>query len=152
MLKLIHKTLQWFFMRVEGLFNVAFGDKLNPLYHLGTITFFQFWLDSISGLYLYIFMDTGVTDAYLSMERLTHKQWWLGGIMRSIHRYASDGMVLTMLLHMVRHFSFDQCRSFRWFPWATGIILIWKVYISDIHGSILPWTFPPASFVSRASV
>jgi CDP-4-dehydro-6-deoxyglucose reductase len=46
MLKLIHKTLQWFFMRVEGLFNIAFGDKLNPLYHLGTITFFQFWLVS----------------------------------------------------------------------------------------------------------
>jgi len=139
MLKLIHKTLQWFFMRVEGLFNIAFGDKLNPLYHLGTITFFQFWLVSISGLYLYVFMDTGVTDAYLSMERLTHKQWWLGGIMRSIHRYASDGMVLTMLLHMVRHFSFDKYRGFRWFSWATGVILIWLVYISGINGFMLPW-------------
>jgi CDP-4-dehydro-6-deoxyglucose reductase len=28
--------------------------------------------------------------------------------MRSIHRYATDGMILTMLLHMVRHFAFDK--------------------------------------------
>ena len=25
-------TSQWFFVRVEGVFNIAFGDKLNPLY------------------------------------------------------------------------------------------------------------------------
>ncbi len=150
MLKLIHKTLQWFFMRVEGVFNIAFGDKLNPLYHLGTITFFQFWLVSISGLYLYVFMDTGVTDAYLSMERITHKQWWLGGIMRSIHRYASDGMVLTMLLHMVRHYAFDKYRGFRWFSWLTGVILIWLVYISGINGFMLPWD-KMAQFVTVAT-
>ena len=67
MLKFIHNTLRWFFMRVEGVFNIAFGDKLNPLYHLGTITFWQFWLVSISGLYLFFFFDTGVNDAYASI-------------------------------------------------------------------------------------
>lgn len=150
MLKYFHKLLQWFFMRVEGVFNIAFGDKLNPLYHLGTITFFQFWLVAISGLYLYVFMDTGVTDAYESMEQITHGQWWLGGIMRSIHRYASDGMILTMLLHMVRHFSFDKYRGFRWFSWATGVILIWLVYITAINGFMLPWD-KLAQFVTVAT-
>ncbi len=150
MLKLIHKTLQWFFMRVEGIFNIAFGDKLNPLYHLGTITFWQFWLVAVSGLYLFIFADTGVTDAYKSVEALTHDQWWLGGILRSIHRYASDGMVLTMLLHMVRHFSFDKYRGFRWFSWVTGVILIWLVYISGINGFMLVWD-KLAQFVTVAT-
>ena len=150
MLKGLHKLLQWLFMRVEGLFNIAFGDKLNPLYHLGTITFFQFWLVSISGLYLYIFADTGVNDAYRSLESITHDQWWAGGIMRSIHRYASDGMILTMLLHMVRHFGFDRYRGFRWFSWATGVILIWLVYISGINGFMLPWD-QLAQFVTVAT-
>ncbi len=150
MLKTIHKLLQWLFMRVEGVFNIAFGDKLNPLYHLGTITFFQFWLVSVSGLYLYIFMDTGVKDAYDSMESITHDQWWLGGIMRSVHRYASDGMILTMLLHMVRHFGFDRYRGFRWFSWATGVMLIWLVYISAINGFMLPWD-QLAQFVTVAT-
>ena len=47
-------------MRVENLFNLAFGDKLNPFYHLGTISFWQFWLLVGTGFYLYIFADTGV--------------------------------------------------------------------------------------------
>ncbi len=139
MLKFIHNTLRWFFMRVEGVFNVAFGDKLNPLYHLGTITFWQFWLVCISGLYLFLFTDTGVNDAYTSVEAITHDQWWAGGIMRSVHRYASDGMIITMLLHMTRHFAFDKYRGFRWFSWITGVILIWLVYITGINGFMLVW-------------
>ena len=139
MLKFIHNTLRWFFMRVEGVFNIAFGDKLNPLYHLGTITFWQFWLVCISGLYLFLFADTGVNDAYASIEAITHDQWWAGGIMRSVHRYASDGMIITMLLHMTRHFAFDKYRGFRWFSWITGVVLIWLVYITGINGFMLVW-------------
>ncbi|MEZ5614135.1 MAG: FAD-binding oxidoreductase [Rhodocyclaceae bacterium] len=150
MLKLIHKTMQWFFMRVEGVFNIAFGDKLNPLYHLGTITFWQFWLVCISGLYLFLFADTGVKDAYASVEAITHDQWWAGGIMRSVHRYASDGMIITMLLHMARHFAFDKYRGFRWFSWITGVILIWLVYITGINGFMLVWD-QLAQFVTVAT-
>mgnify|MGYP003461152593 CR=1 FL=1 len=43
------------FMRVEALFNRAFGDRLNPLYHLGAIAFFLFWIVAATGLYLYAF-------------------------------------------------------------------------------------------------
>ncbi|MCZ7654761.1 MAG: cytochrome b N-terminal domain-containing protein [Rhodocyclaceae bacterium] len=150
MLKLVHKSTQWFFMRVEGVFNIAFGDKLNPLYHLGTITFWQFWLVSFTGLYLFVFADTGVTDAYQSIESITHDQWWAGGIMRSVHRYASDGMIITMMLHMARHFAFDKYRGFRWFSWITGVILIWLVYITGINGFMLVWD-KLAQFVTVAS-
>ena len=100
MVKLLQRIVRWFFMRIENVFNIAFGDKLNPFYHLGTISFWQFWLLVGSGLYLYIFADPGVHDAFDSVERITHNQWWAGGILRSIHRYATDGMILTMLLHI----------------------------------------------------
>ncbi len=150
MLKLLHKTMRWFFMRVDGVFNIAFGEKLNPLYHLGTITFWQFWLVAFSGLYLFVFADTGVEDAYASIQALTHDQWWAGGILRSIHRYASDGMIITMMLHMARHFAFDQYRGFRWFSWVTGVILIWLVYISGINGFMLVWD-KTAQFVTVAT-
>ncbi|MDP1612479.1 MAG: FAD-binding oxidoreductase [Sulfuritalea sp.] len=139
MLTLLQKIVRWFFMRAENLFNVAFGEKLNPFYHLGTISFWQFWLLIGTGIYLYIFADTAVHDAYESVERITHQQWWAGGIMRSIHRYATDGMILTMLLHMLRHFAYDRYRGFRWFSWATGIALIWLVYISGLNGFMLVW-------------
>jgi NAD(P)H-flavin reductase/quinol-cytochrome oxidoreductase complex cytochrome b subunit len=135
----IQRAGQWLFLRVEAGFNAAFGDRLNPFYHLGEIAFFLFWVVAASGLYLYAFFDTGVQEAYASVEQITHGQWWLGGILRSVHRYASDAMVLTMLLHMLRHFCFDRYRGFRWFSWVSGVLLLWLVYVSGINGFMLPW-------------
>ena len=139
MIKPLQAVLQWLFMRVEALFNKAFGDRLNPLYHLGAISFFLFWIIAGTGLYLYAFFETGVADAYASVESITHTQWFAGGILRSVHRYASDAFVFTMLLHMLRYFSFNRYRGFRWFSWATGVALIWLVYITGINGYMLPW-------------
>ena len=36
-------ALQWLFLRVEDVSQPRLGDRLNPLYHLGAITFFLFW-------------------------------------------------------------------------------------------------------------
>ncbi len=150
MIRRLQALLQWLFLRVEGLFNAAFGDRLNPLYHLGAISFYLFWLVAGSGLYLYAFFETGVADAYASVQSITHGQWYAGGVLRSVHRYASDAMVLTMLLHMVRHFAFNRYRAFRWFSWVSGVALIWGVYVSGINGYMLPWD-KLAQFVIVAS-
>ncbi len=150
MIARLQRLLQRAFMRVEALFNAAFGDRHNPLYHLGSMTFLLFWLVAGSGLYLYAFFETGVAGAYASVEALTHRQWYAGGIMRSVHRYASDAMVLTMLLHMLRHFAFNRLRGFRWFSWVSGVILVWGVYASGINGYMLPWD-QLAQFVIVAS-
>ena len=139
MIKRLQLLLRWLFMRVEAVFNRAFGDQLNPLHHIGAVSFYLFWLVAGSGLYLYAFFETGVADAYGSVESLTQQQWYAGGIMRSVHRYASDGMVLTMLIHMLRHFAYNRLRGFRWFSWVTGVVLIWLIYISGINGYMLPW-------------
>ena len=139
MLKAIHKVGQWLFLRVESAFNLAFGDRLNPLYYLGPISYYLFWIVLGSGLYLYAFFETSVEGAYASVERLTHAQWYFGGVMRSLHRYASDGMVLTMVLHLVRHFFFDRYRAFRWFSWASGVVVLWLIYSAGINGYMLPW-------------
>ena len=150
MIRRLQATLQWLFMRAEALFNAAFGDRLNPLYHLGAISFFLFWIIAGSGLYLYAFFETAVAGAYASVESLTHRQWFAGGILRSVHRYASDALVVTMLLHMLRYFAFDRFRGFRWFSWLTGVALIWLVYVSGINGYMLPWD-KLAQFVIVAS-
>jgi CDP-4-dehydro-6-deoxyglucose reductase, E3 len=135
MIKPLQSVLQRAFLRVEALFNSAFGDRLNPLYHLGSITFFLFWVVCGSGLYLYAFFETGVADAFASVEALTHRQWFAGGILRSVHRYASDAFVLTMLLHLLRHFAFDRFRAWRWFSWVSGVALVWGVYVSSSPAS-----------------
>lgn len=150
MIKLLQKVGQRIFMRTESLLNSVFGAALNPFYYLGAITYLMFWIIVVSGFYIYIFYDTGVNDAFASIERITHEQWYLGGIMRSLHRYASDAMILAGVLHMVRNFVFDRYRNFRWFSWFTGVVLLWLVYIAGINGYWLVWD-SLAQFLAVAS-
>ncbi len=150
MIGALQALMRWGFMRVEALFNRAFGDRLNPYYHLGSLTFFLFWIVAGTGLYLFAFFDTSVTGAYESVESLTHKQWFIGGIVRSVHRYASDAMVVTMVIHMLRYFAFDRLRGFRAFSWVTGVGLIWMVYAAGANGYMLPWD-QMAQYVTTAS-
>lgn len=139
MIGYVQSGLRRVFMLTEALFNRAFGDRLNPFYHLGATTFFLFWLVAASGLYLYVFFDTSVSGAFSSVQALSEQQWYAGGVLRSVHRYASDAMVVAMLIHMLRHFAYDRIHGFRSFSWLTGVGLIWLVYASGINGYMLPW-------------
>ncbi|HMO46700.1 MAG TPA: FAD-binding oxidoreductase [Rubrivivax sp.] len=139
MIALLQRGLRGLFMQAEGVFNRAFGDRLNPLYHLGATSFYLFWIVAGTGLVLYAFFDTSVSGAYRSVETVTHAAWGIGGLLRSVHRYASDAMVLSMVIHMARHFAFDRLRGFRSFSWLTGVLLIWLVYIAGVNGYMLPW-------------
>ena len=139
MIDATRKALQFLFLRLEAVGNRIFGERLNPMYYLGATSFWMFWLVVASGLYIYAFYETGVDKTYASVESITHGQWFAGGIMRSVHRYASDAMVLTMLLHMLRHFAFDRYRGFRAFSWVTGVFVLWMVYVSGVNGYMLPW-------------
>ena len=149
-MKYLRRAGQWLFLLLEKIFNAVFGDRLNPLYHLGAIAYFMTWVAVASGMYLYIFFDTGVQQAYASVEQVTHGQWLIGQVMRGLHRYASDGMVLAMGLHLLRHFAFDRYRGFRWFSWATGVVVLWLVYASGVNGFMLPWD-RLAQFVATAT-
>ena len=139
MIAAIQAGLRWLFMHVEALFNARFRRPPESVLPPGSIAFYLFWIVAFSGLYLYAFFDTGVAQAYASVNAITHGQWYFGGILRSVHRYASDAMVVIMLVHLVRHFAFDRMRGFRAFSWLTGVGLIWLVYVSGINGYMLPW-------------
>ncbi len=127
------------FLGLEKFFNAFFGERLNPFYYLGAIAYFLLWVVIFSGLYLYAFFETSVVQAYASVDALTHGQRYVGGILRSLHRYASDALVLVIVLHMLRHFAFNRHRGFRWFSWVSGVVILWLTYASGINGYMLPW-------------
>lgn len=126
-------------LALENWFNQGFGNHLNPFYHLGSLTFFFFWIVLVSGIYIFIFFETNVAGAYLSVEYITHEQWWMAGIMRSLHRYASDAAVISIFIHMFREFCRDRYRGVRWFSWFTGVPTLWLVVILGITGYWLVW-------------
>lgn len=147
---LLQRLLRGGFMRAEAVFNRAFGDRLNPLYHLGAISFFLFWVVGATGLVLYAFFDTSVDGAYRSVEAITQGGWGSGSVLRTVHRHASDAMVLTMIVHLLRYFAFDRLRGFRWFSWVTGVALLWLAYVAGVNGFMLPWD-RLAQFVTQAT-
>ena len=130
---------QLLFERSEALLDGVFGGTDNPLRHLGALGLFFLWILVASGLYLYTVLDTSIEGVYRSIGWLTHEQWYLGGILRSLHRYASDAFVLVMLLHLVREWAYGRYHGFRLYSWMTGVPLIWFAYISGIGGYWIVW-------------
>ena len=126
-------------LRLEGILNKIFGNDLNPLYYLGALGFYFFWVVVVSGAYIYAFYKTGIELSYPSVEYLTHEQWYLGGVMRSLHRYASDALVVVMVLHLLREFILGRYRGARWFAWVTGVLLLWMIFAAGINGYWMVW-------------
>ncbi len=127
------------YLALESWFNLSFGNDWNPLYHLGTLSFFLFWIILVSGIYLFIPFHGSLDGAYASVEYMTHEQWYAAGIMRSLHRYASDAVVVTILLHLFKEFASGRYRGFRWFSWVTGVPTLWMVVTLGITGYWLVW-------------
>jgi len=127
------------FERIERAFDAAFTPAWNPFHHLGALGWYFFWIVLATGIYLFIFFDTGIVHAYESLEEITHVQWYAGGVMRSLHRYASDALVVVVFLHIAREWSKDRYRGARWFAWFTGVPVLWFIYVCGISGYWLVW-------------
>ncbi|MEI6986793.1 MAG: cytochrome b N-terminal domain-containing protein [Rhodospirillaceae bacterium] len=138
-MKAIKLGVRHAFVFLESSFDRVFGTEGNPLYHTGALGFFFYWIVLVSGVYVYFFFDTSVSGAFSSVERMTFDQWYAGGVMRSLHRYASDALVLVMMVHILREFAMDRLRGPRAFTWITGIPIIWLVYAAGITGYWLVW-------------
>ncbi|HSR62713.1 MAG TPA: 4Fe-4S binding protein [Gammaproteobacteria bacterium] len=133
------KYLRQLFEKTDDIFSAGFTPACNPMLFLGTMGWFFYWIVVASGIYLYIFFDTGVTEAYESIEYLTNTQWYAGGVMRSFHRYASDALVIVIFLHMLREYSLDRFHGPRAFTWIIGVMSLLFIYASGITGYWIVW-------------
>lgn len=135
----LKRLLRLFFSRMERAGDLAFTAPWNPFSNLGSLGWFFYWIVAASGIYLFIFFDTGITNAWQSLEVITNEHFMVGSVMRSFHRYASDALVVVVFLHLAREFSLDRLRGRRWFAWITGVPLLWFIYISGITGYWMVW-------------
>jgi ferredoxin/coenzyme F420-reducing hydrogenase delta subunit len=126
-------------LRAEAALDRAFTPTHNPLYQLGALSFLFFWIMVVSGIYLFVFFETSMSEAWISVERLTVEQWYLGGVARSLHRYASAAMAVTVTAHLLREFALGRFRGARTFSWISGVPLLWLLFAAAIGGYILVW-------------
>jgi len=115
------------------------GPDLNPLRHLGALGFLLFWLLAISGIYLFAVFDTSAEGAYRSIDQLSRQQWYLGGVLRSVHRYSADAFIVVLLAHLLREALMGRYSGFRRFSWLTGVPLLLLAFTSAIGGFWLNW-------------
>ncbi len=125
--------------RLEDTLDSVFPGGSNPLRNLGAIACLMFAILLLSGIYLYAVFDTSVQGAWQSVNALSHEQPLLGGWLRSMHRYAADGFLISTMLHLVREWILGHHSRFRRMTWLTGIPLLAFMYVSGIGGFWLNW-------------
>src|SRR3972149_9543480 len=121
----------------ERLWNVLYTPKYNPSYYLGAIGILFFLLLLITGIYLFIFFK--LASPYKSIQYITEGQRYYGGIVRSIHRYAADGLIAVALLHLLREFINNRYRFYRSIAWISGVVILIILAIEGIVGYWLGW-------------
>lgn len=124
---------------MPALFDEAFGAARNPWRQLGALAWWLFWIAAVTGIYLYIAFDTRVDGAHASVERMSAGALPAGGIARSLHRYASDALILVALLHLAREGIRRRYAHFRRYAWVTGIVSLWLLFFSGLGGFWLVW-------------
>ena len=126
-------------VRAQELLNYAFDPSLNPLYFLGSITFLLFWVLLGTGTYLFMFYQMNPVGAYESIQYMTEDQKYYGGIIRSFHRYAADGLVIAIGIHILQVLFSDRFRKYRWFAWVSGAVILPVIWFEGASGYFLVW-------------
>ena len=126
-----------FIQRIALPLSKVYSSKLNPLYHLGGMTVFLLIIDVLSGIYLFFFYDVDPQRAHSSVEVISSS--FLGSLMRGLHRYSSDGLILFAILHMLHMIFTDRFRMFRWVAWVSGVSTLMIFFIIGLSGYLLVW-------------
>lgn len=125
--------------RAERGLDRLFGPASNPLRHLGALGFLLFWVIAVTGGWLYAVFDTSVAGAWHSTSVLSTDLVGLGGVVRALHRYASDAFVVVMVAHLLRELALARVSAFRRFTWLSGVPLLWLAVAAGIVGYWLVW-------------
>ncbi|WKZ46172.1 MAG: cytochrome b N-terminal domain-containing protein [Anaerolineales bacterium] len=122
---------------IEGAVNRFAKSDFNPFYHLGTLTIFMLIVLIATGTYLTIIYRPGADVAYATVEKISST--WYGSLIRSVHRYASDAMIILIILHLVRMFIGDRFWGQRWLAWTSGWIMLAMTWLAGTFGYWMVW-------------
>src|SRR3972149_2159785 len=131
------RTLEAPWVRFEGLINRFTKSDFNPFYHLGTLTIFMLLVLIGTGVYLTAIYRPGLDVAYQTVEKIDSN--WFGSLMRSVHRYSSDAMILLIILHFLKMLFSDRYWGSRWLAWTSGWIMLATTWLVGTMGYWLVW-------------
>lgn len=125
-------------LRLDRLIHNSISPALNPLGQLGAIANTCLIIAVITGIVLLFWYTPSVHHAYESLEKIKASSW-LGQMIRSLHRYSSDGCVFFILLHALRIIGQRRFTGARWLAWTTGLSLLALISFIGWTGYWLVW-------------
>ncbi|MCK5134697.1 MAG: cytochrome b N-terminal domain-containing protein [Bacteroidales bacterium] len=114
--------------------------SLKPTYTfgLGMILGFLFLIMIFTGVILMIYYTPSVETAYQSVKNIVFIVPG-GRIVRNMHWWASQGMVIVVFLHLLRVFYTGSYLGNRSLNWVIGVVMLIVTLLSNFSGYLLPW-------------
>jgi len=111
---------------------------VNWTFCFGGISFFLFLVLVVTGILLMLYYRPTTGEAYESVVLITNVVPY-GWLIRGLHHWASNLMVLMVILHMVKVFFYGAYKAPRDFNWVVGIVLLILTLAFGFSGYLLPW-------------
>jgi cytochrome b6 len=107
-------------------------------YYLGGITLFLFVVQVITGILLLLYYRPGANEAFESVQYIMTRVPF-GWLIRSIHSWSANLMILTAFLHMFSVLFLRAYRKPREMTWISGMLLLFLILGFGFSGYLLPW-------------
>ena len=112
--------------------------KTNPFYALGPIFYLVWFIVMLSGLILIIWYIPTKASAFDSILKIQH-QIPFGGLIRGLHKYGADAMIIAATMRMFRMFLAADYKPGKEFNIAIGLITLLLSMYSGLTGYLLIW-------------
>jgi len=127
-----------FFLHIHA--NRVHVHSMKPTYTfgIGIMLGFLFLIMLFTGVVLMLYYTPSVETAYQSVKDIVNVVPG-GRIIRNMHRWASQGMIILVFLHLLRVFYTGSYLGKRSLNWVIGVVLLIITLLSNFSGYLLPW-------------
>lgn len=113
-------------------------ENINYSYCLGGMAFTYFLILVFTGMLLSIYYVPSEKEAFRSIVNITDKVP-LGWLIRSLHKWSANLLIIFIILHAIRVFVCKAYRSPRELNWMAGVLSFVIAMASGFTGYLLPW-------------
>ncbi len=107
-------------------------------YYLGGISLFFFVIQVTTGVLLLFYYRPSAESAFESVQFIMTEVHF-GWLIRSVHSWSANLMVLSVFLHLFSVFFLRAYRAPRELTWVSGVLMLFLVMGFGFSGYLLPW-------------
>jgi quinol-cytochrome oxidoreductase complex cytochrome b subunit len=111
---------------------------VNWTFCFGGISFFLFLVLVVTGILLMMYYRPTTGEAYESVVLISNVVPY-GWLIRGLHHWAANLMVLMVIIHMIKVFAYGAYKPPRDFNWVVGLVLLLLTMAFGFSGYLLPW-------------